>query len=831
LSDVPWAFLSLGGEKTMRDKTLPGTLLDRPVFGTIRVNLEVLLYVLLALLALAACLANLGARGQSHDECVHFIFSHELYSGEGFIYDPWRHGPFLYYADALVFALLGVNDWTARLVPALFGVILVLLPAFLRKELGRVGALATSALTLISPSTLYYARYLRNDIYMMVWAMLMAIALFRFLDTRRPGWLYLGAVAVTMAMSTKETAYITGFIGVVYGLALVLRQALSARGVRAASILALTAALLLVLAWIGLSAYADTLPAPPPAEAAETVEAGAAGGLDAKLVGQVIERVILLLGLLLTALAGGALTRRDESLRPALALLVAYVATIGALLVLSAGGAALAWLAIARPFKDGVQPWLSVALQFLAYGLGAAGGGVAWWRLYGHARARGWLPGRFRPRVLYVILALALGLFTVLYTTLFTNPEGLITGTVGGLRYWLSQQEVKRASQPWYYYGILIPLYEFLPLGLSLLGIAYYARSRIRGDDVGRGSRGAFAAYLVYWALAAAFIYSWAGEKMPWMMVHIAQPLILLAGRTVDDLFGRMNWREVGRRGGAVLAAIVPFLLLSWFGAAYWALSGQVFRQADDTYRWLLALGSGAGLLALAWGLWGRLGARAASRAVLASVLLVAALFTVRYSWLANFVNYDTAREFLVYSHGTPDLKHTVRELQALSRRLYGDETALRFAYTEDATWPLECYLEPAFPNRVFIGTEPTRSNTDVPVLIVGAKEIEAVEPFLGDRYYRSDRRYLWFPHQDYYMNLSLALPREEDRQPGVNYFLLDMLDPEKRRAFLDVVLYRRYQQSLADWEPANPGKFALYLRKDLAAQIWDFEAGPAEEP
>ena len=100
----------------------------------------------------------------------------------------------------------------------------------------------------------------------------------------------------------------------------------------------------------------------------------------------------------------------------------------------------------------------------------------------------------------------------------------------------------------------------------------------------------------------------------------------------------------------------------------------------------------------------------------------------------------------------------------------------------------------------------------------------------MGDRYYRSNRRYLWFPHQDYYMNLSLALPKEEDRQSGVNYFWLDMQDPEKRRAFLDVLFYRRYQQSLADWEPANPGKFALYLRKDIAAQILGSRGGACGE-
>ena len=103
-------------------------------------------------------------------------------------------------------------------------------------------------------------------------------------------------------------------------------------------------------------------------------------------------------------------------------------------------------------------------------------------------------------------------------------------------------------------------------------------------------------------------------------------------------------------------------------------------------------------------------------------------------------------------------------------------------------------------------------------------------EPLLKNRYYRYDHKYLWFPHQDYYMNLSLAMPPEEQREPGINYFFLDMQDPEKRRAFLDIVVYRRYEQSLADWEPSNPGKFALYLRKDLVNEIWTYQAGP-EQP
>ena len=770
-------------------------LLDRRVLRASQITLEQALYLLLGILAVAACLSNLGARGQSHDECVHFYFSYDLYEGDGFVYQPWRHGPFLYYVNALAYWLFGVSDLTSRLGPAAFGVALVLLPALLRKQLGRVGALATSAMTLISPSTLYYARYLRNDIYMMVWALLMAIALFQFLRTRRAVWLYLGAASTVLSLATKETSFITGYIGFSFVAALALRRWLRPKGLRRAPIVGGTLLLLLVLAAIGASFYAGTLP---------ELEAGAevdeqAPGLGRKQVEPILEIVLLIAGLIalwlinwaLLALCRDAFSEGREALS-GLRLTVAYLAAIGSLLALCAIPAGLLWWAGSRLHETEAPYWLAELVGFVGLCVGAGAGGTLWWRLVGareqdaqndrmgrdalvgageqdaqndrmaqdgrlrrwRKKVRGWLPQAFSLRTMWIAVAVAVGLFVLLYTTFFTHPRGVVTGAVGGLQYWLTQQEVKRASQPWYYYGILVGLYEFLPLGLSVLALAYLVRRR-------RASL--FVAYLVYWTFSAWLIYSWAGEKMPWMVVHIVQPMLLLGGWMVNELWQKV--KRVNVRAGAF------------------------------------------------------------------ALLLVAATFTVRYSWLANYINYDTAREFIVYSHGTPDLKLTVRELQALSRRLYDDETALPFAYSDDASWPFECYFETAFPKRTFIGTKPTRANTNAPVLLIGAKEIEAAEPFLGERYYRFDRKYLWFPHQDYYMNLSLAIPPEEKRAPGVNYFFLDMLDPDKRRAFLDIVLYRRYEQSLADWEPSNPGKFALYLRKDLVNQIWTYQAGPSEEP
>lgn len=63
-------------------------------------------------------------------------------------------------------------------------------------------------------------------------------------------------------------------------------------------------------------------------------------------------------------------------------------------------------------------------------------------------------------------------LFAFFFTTVFTNINGLATGMVYSLGYWLEQQGVRRGSQPQYYYLLLIlPFYEFLPVIGSVLAM------------------------------------------------------------------------------------------------------------------------------------------------------------------------------------------------------------------------------------------------------------------------------------------------------------------------------------------------------------------------
>jgi uncharacterized protein (TIGR03663 family) len=203
---------------------------DRPLSELLKPTWEKAIYAGIFLLAVASRFWDLGARAMSHDESLHALYSYYLYNGAGYVHNPMMHGPFLFHANALIYFLLGDSDFTARIAPALFGVFLVLSPLLLRRWLGRLGAVVTSVLILISPSILYYSRYIRNDIYIAVWTILLIVALFHFLEDHKPRWFYLGAAVLMLSLATKENSYIFAFIGLIFIVEMVLWERASRRG-------------------------------------------------------------------------------------------------------------------------------------------------------------------------------------------------------------------------------------------------------------------------------------------------------------------------------------------------------------------------------------------------------------------------------------------------------------------------------------------------------------------------------------------------------------------------------------------------------------------------
>ena len=140
-------------------------------------------------------------------------------------------------------------------------------------------------------------------------------------------------------------------------------------------------------------------------------------------------------------------------------------------------------------------------------------------------------PRTYEPGLKTWLIAFAIfwSIELFLYTTFFTNTaKGFCTGLAGSLGYWLAQHDVERGSPDRLFYVGLILLYE---PGIFLMGIrscfqirAFTKRLPVRG-------------LLLVWFFGHFLIYSWAGERMPWLMTHISLPLCLLAGPSVARLF------------------------------------------------------------------------------------------------------------------------------------------------------------------------------------------------------------------------------------------------------------------------------------------------------
>lgn len=284
------------------------------------------------------------------------------------------------------------------------------------------------------------------------------------------------------------------------------------------------------------------------------------------------------------------------------------------------------------------------------------------------------------------LVTLFMAITLPLFTTFFTNPAGLGTGFIGSLGYWLSQQGVGRGSQPWYYYLIVFPLYEYLPLiGGFVAAIVFIVRRKMLSN-----LQRAFLSFLIWWTVWIFIALSVAGEKMPWLSTHIAIPFILLTGWWVGRLLEN---------------------------APLW---GKNIREHLQ--------------IAFHWSTLGLVG--------------IMVVLTVRTSLAVNYLNYDYSTEWIDYAHGAPGVKWALNDIASIANHT-GAGRDLKIAYDDAVSWPMTWYLRD-YPNQAFYGAEPNRQALDTPIVIAGSKNWTKVETILGSRYHRFELTRLWWPLEDY---------------------------------------------------------------------------------
>lgn len=661
------------------------SLLDRTVDLT-RLDPQMIVFAALLLVAALLRFWDLGAQAMHHDEAVHAWTSWRFYTGEElYQYDPTFHGPFLYHITALFYFLFGVSDAAARAPQALFGVLLVALCLPLRRWLGRWGWLFAAGLLAFSPAFVYFSRFARHDAFVAVWTLGLAVALFRYLEERRPRDLVLAAAALALSFATKELTFITTFI---------------------------------FLSFFGLAYLHDHLQA------------------RFRPTGRIVAGVVLILmliGQLILAGGGPPLPR----------------AILMALTLLAAGylGLSLLW---PRTFREGPSPVTSAVSTLLR-----------------------------EPRVLLAGLGVFGLLFGLLFTTLLTHPRGFLDGIVRGLEYWTQQQEVRRGGQPWFYYLILLPVYEPIALtaGLAGFGLAL-AKGRRRepqaeappGSDPSSNAR-LFAFFLAFWAVFALVLYSWAGEKMPWLLLHIALPLVLLASLALEAfrrwLVRHEFWRSKSWFVGPLIL-LLTFVVRGLRAVTSEQIPQDLARQYQNLQKGVLAavfLGLASLLL---WRIVTSQG-RHVGQSLAATGLLVLSLYTVRSTLLLNFYHSDTPVEMLVYTQTAPDVPLVVQQIERLAvdqtrtQRTVQDPTGghgLKIAIdtTNALQWPFNWYLRDfsrAGSLTLFDGTRSAPPETDV--VLVLAQNDSTLSPYLSDDYtgVRYKHRW-WFPEFETYKRWTL---------------------------------------------------------------------------
>lgn len=167
-------------------------------------------FIILGVLALAvlARFLFLNYRPLHHDEGMLSYFAWDLAKYAKYTYTPQIHGPILFYVQAIIFKLFGDSNAAVKAGPAIFGVILVLLPFLFLKTLGKRQALFISLLLLISPMFLYYSRFLVHTSLVVVFWFLVVFNLRDFFINFKPLNLYLATAFLALAFGTSETSYI-----------------------------------------------------------------------------------------------------------------------------------------------------------------------------------------------------------------------------------------------------------------------------------------------------------------------------------------------------------------------------------------------------------------------------------------------------------------------------------------------------------------------------------------------------------------------------------------------------------------------------------------------
>lgn len=307
---------------------------------------------------------------------------------------------------------------------------------------------------------------------------------------------------------------------------------------------------------------------------------------------------------------------------------------------------------------------------------------------------------------LVTLAGLAAGLFVIvtLFTTLFHHPSHA-DGPIEALRYWAGQHDEQRIYGEFHYYIPILIIYEFLFLALVIWGVGRtlhralwlrgwvgwgwaiwsvallvvlwpytFSRDFAAFTHMTRGwhlwlaievfalgaaacavltiERRRLEAFFLWWTLVSFLAYSYAGEKVPWISVHIVLPMIVTAAIFAQEI-ARSACGEIAAASQQTQVNLMTVLR-------------PLATYARSSFR----------------------------RALLSAFFAAGFVATIAVALRLNFVNNANPAERHVYTHTTADYKAMVGEVYDVVARADGRPID-RFPLTIEGSslWPAQWYF------------------------------------------------------------------------------------------------------------------------------------------
>ena len=857
----------------MDQNSTKNSWLDRPLFALWP---KFTIYHLIVLIILSTTVLTrfimLGERVMSHDEVNHVVPSYTYYQGGGYRYDPVTHGPLQFHLIALSYTLFGDSDFSARIPDAIFGIAVVAFALFAYKRyLGRLGSLTAGFLFTISPYISFYSRYTRNEIYIVFWGMALIWGVLRYLEFGRKRTLLFITIITALHFTDKATSYIFTaelliFLAVLFFVR-VMTKPWKSKKVRLGMIITVSVLIILGLVLFGFAYQALT-------NAPQTSEEDSIGVMFNQL--SVSTRLVigglgiaLLVGLVLTAfllIKGlGWKGIRDERsfdllimqgtiVLPLLAALpmdilgfnpmdystqgiltsVAFIVPIFVIALLI--GLWWKWktwlLNIGVFWSIFILFYTSLFTQGSGFAMGLMGALGYWIAQQGVTRGT-------QPLYYYALVQIPMYEYLPAFGTVLAMVMGIpiFAKAIRRLRKDVEtvkiseitegEEQVQEESEP-----LVLDLSEMeTNTEPDVLEVESEEKEEIDEDlepldQEGIRRNPPILILLLYWSVMSLIAFSFAGERMPWLTTHIAMPMILTSGWSFGRLLENFEWQLLKRRRGWLIPLLgLVFLLAaaSTFGVLLGEtppFQGNQLAQLEATSTFLLAFVAlisasiGLGFILKDWSL------KQLGKFALILFIAILSVITIRTSFRANFILYDTAKEFLVYAHSAEDPKVVLEQVEEISHRTTGGKGII-VAYDSDLLYPYWWYFRD-YPNKRWYSGNPTRDLRDASIILVGSGNYGQIDPVVGNDYIQFDYHRLWWPSQAYY---NLTFERAWNA----------LTDAQTRSSLWQIWFNRNYQPyadlanidtlTIENWQPSD--SFRMYIRKDVVSQIWEYGATP----